>query len=87
MSDGLKCPVAGDHKFGGHLFRTDPRLKRKVKIMQLEKDKLYLHAKLVEIPGYHGERNPPLVIQAPLPMYYKKAIRQLGFNINIYNNL
>ena len=81
LADSLQCPVLGDHKFGGRLLRLDPTLTRKVKIMDVEKGHLYLHAKEVELAGYYGN-NKPLVIQAKLPDHFETAIEKLGLKPN-----
>ncbi len=82
MADGLNCPVVGDHKFGGPLLRQDPALKRKVEAMNLDKGHVYLHASSLEIDSYHGKDKPPLIIKAPLPDYYSKAVMQLNLKVN-----
>lgn len=71
----------GDHQFGGPLFRQDRSLKKKVQNMHLERERLYLHAVDVSIPGYFGDSNPPLVIQAPLPDHFNKAIQLLKLTV------
>lgn len=79
LADGLNCPVLGDKKFGKPLLRQNRSLRRRASTVRslLDQDHLYLHAKWLEIPGYHGDDNHPLVIQAPLPEYYNTAIRLL----------
>lgn len=84
LADGLNCPVFGDDKFGAPLFRQNQGLRRKVHAMKTklgEGNHLYLHARHVEIPGYHGDNSPPLVIQAPLPQYFDKAIELLKLQV------
>ena len=81
LADSLQCPVVGDHKFGGRLLRLDPTLAKKVKVMDLEKGHLYLHARQIELTGYHGE-SKPLLIQATLPDYFEKAIQKLRLRTN-----
>ena len=83
LADGLKCPVLGDHQFGGPLFRQDQTLRRKVQGLQLDKNNLLLHALHVEIPGYNGENKPPLILRAPLPDYFDQAIRQLHLKVEL----
>lgn len=48
--------------------------------MQLEKDRLFLHAVNVSIPIYFGDTKP-LDIQAPLPNYFKQAIQNLKLTV------
>jgi hypothetical protein len=49
--------------------------------MTLEREKLYLHAVEVSIPGYFGEHHPPLVIRATLPEHFNKAIQKLKLTV------
>lgn len=76
LADGLRCPVLGDHKFGGPLLREDVALRRKVEAMGVAKGHVYLHAMAIEVASYHGQ-DRPLKIEAPLPDYYSKAIMHL----------
>ncbi len=77
LAEGLSCPAAGDYKFGGRLLRMDTALTRKVKVMDLQKGHLYLHAKEITIPGYYGDHKAPLVVKAPIPSYFETAMEKL----------
>ena len=79
LADGLMCPVVGDYKFGGPLFRLQKSLARKMEVIGSTKGytrgPMYLHAHQVVIPLSEGK---PLVINAPLPTYFIKTTRSLG---------
>lgn len=81
--------MLGDEKFGKPLLRSDQSLRRKAYVIKskLEEDHhLYLHARGMEIPGYHGDNNPPLMIRAPLPNYYKEALELLELTPSDHKN-
>ena len=77
LAEGLHCPAVGDYKFGGRLLRMDVKLTKKLKSMDLERGHLYLHAKEISIPGYHGDEKPPLTLEAPLPSHFEMAVVKL----------
>ena len=79
LADGLLCPVVGDYKFGGPLFRAVSGLKRKLKSLNLVKSSSFsmcLHAYEICIPDYH-RNGVPLVIRAPPPASFCRVARQL----------
>ncbi|CAI7993079.1 Mitochondrial RNA pseudouridine synthase Rpusd4 [Geodia barretti] len=81
LADALLCPVVGDYKFGGPLFRAVPNLKRKLKNMKLiKRSPMCLHAYQLCIPDYHRD-GKPLVIKAPPPASFRQVARQLMLNI------
>jgi 23S rRNA-/tRNA-specific pseudouridylate synthase len=81
LADALLCPVVGDYKFGGPLFRSVPNLKRKLKNLKHTKHSpMCLHAYQLCIPDYHRD-GKPLVIKAPLPASFRQVARQLMLNI------
>ena len=77
LADALLCPVVGDYKFGGPLFRAHPSLKRKLKSLKLTKGfPMCLHAYQLCIPDYRRE-GEPLVIRAAPPANFRLVARQL----------
>ena len=77
LADGLLCPVIGDYKFGGPLFRAVPFLKRKLKALKVSKvSSMCLHAYEICIPDYH-QMGKPLVIRAPPPANFCHIAKQL----------
>ena len=81
LADALFCPVIGDYKFGGPLFRAHPNLKRKLKHLKHTKGSaMCLHAYQISIPDFHGE-GEPLVIRAPPPASFRQVAQQLMLKI------
>ena len=80
LADGLMCPILGDHKFGGRLFRASSVLKKKVKLMDCVEGFMYLHAHTIEIPGYQG-KGKSLVIKAPPPSHFVQSSSMLGLQL------
>lgn len=78
MADGLVCPVLGDYKFGGPLFRLHESLRRKMKAMEYVRGYFYLHAAQLEIPNYSGRKGKSLVITAPPPPHFVQTAKMLG---------
>ena len=77
LADGLLCPVLGDYKFGGPLFRLSDSLRRKMKALQYVRGYLYLHAAELKIPGYFGSKGKPLIIKAPPPPHFVQTAKML----------
>ena len=74
------CPVLGDFKFGGRLFRISTPLRRKMKSLEYRyvRGYVYLHAAELEIPDYQGRKGKSLVIKAPPPPHFKRTATILG---------
>ena len=82
LADALLCPVVGDYKFGGPLFRAVPGLKRKLKTIELKKKyPMCLHAYEICIPDYH-RNGEPLVITAPPPTDFSQVAYELKLKIS-----
>ncbi len=86
LADGLMCPVLGDYKFGGRLFRLSDTLRRKVKSLECVRGYMYLHAAELRIPADHDHRDDrnkgkALVIKAPPPPHFKRTAVMLGLSL------
>ncbi len=83
LADAILCPVVGDYKFAGPLFRMQRSLAKKMTVIGSTKGffrgPMYLHAYRVEIPQEEGQK--PLVITAPLPNHFINTIESLGLDV------
>lgn len=79
LADGLLCPVLGDYKFAGPLFRKSEPLNKKMiaigKVSDYSSECVYLHAYQLIVPQDSGK---PLVITAPLPNLFLRTASALG---------
>ena len=78
LADALMCPVLGDYKFGGPMFRLSEPLRRKMKAVEYVRGYLYLHAAQLEVPNYYGRKRKSLVIKAPPPPHFVQTAKLLG---------
>lgn len=81
LADGLMCPVLGDYKFGGRLYRLSDQLRRKLKSLKYVRGYLYLHAAELEIPDYQDRKGKSLIIKAPPPHHFKQTAAILGLSL------
>lgn len=79
LADAIMCPVLGDYKFAGPLFRLNKSLAKKMDLIGsmpgYTRGPLYLHAYQVKIPRDDKES---LIINAPFPEYFVKTTVALG---------
>ena len=79
LADAIMCPVLGDYKFAGPLFRLNKSLAKKMDLIGsmpgYTRGPLYLHAYQVKIPRKDKES---LIINAPFPEYFVKTTVALG---------
>ena len=84
LADHLNCPVLGDYKFAGPVFRRFKNLAKKMEYIGKQRGytrgPVYLHAYEVQIPRQERGK-PPLVINAPLPMYFVDTLNSLGLRL------
>ena len=82
LADGILCPVVGDYKFAGPMFRLQRSLAKKMAVIGSTKGfvrgPMYLHAYQVVIPQEEGK---PLIINAPLPNHFITTVESLGLNL------
>ena len=81
LADGLMCPVLGDYKFGGRLFRLSDNLRRKMKSLEYVRGYVYLHAAELVIMDYRDRKGKSLVIKAPPPPHFKRTTAMLGLSL------
>jgi hypothetical protein len=82
LSEGLNCPVLGDHKYS-HADKYAPqKLPQDIlDLLAIKQSKarnipMHLHAVSVEIPGF-GEEGKSLFINSPLPRFFRYTMKKL----------
>ena len=82
LADGILCPVLGDYKFAGPIFRLSKLINNKMTAIGSTKGYnrafVYLHAYQLVVPQDEGD---PIIITAPLPDHFIRAATGLRLKL------